>query len=385
MRDEELRIRLEGGAELLEAARLRFRTLVPALSGLGWKDKVRRNVEVLREVAGLQPQVDAALALVKRRASAEGWPDGPLVRGFSETASLRAELEQRVATRLGKKLGLVEGLVALEAAVVFAPRLVLPGSRWAVTCEVLPTTAPFVQQARAFGEQLQRLFGPRRDDETSPVAASDDELVAFERGWWAGQRALDQAFERLDTIDLTGGTRRSLVRRARRPQVTLVDGSGAAMVLHAVHWREAALAHQQRVLTAKLEPAQVQPHERLVVYLWLARRAKAGGRLELKPRPRAALLELAALLRGQLGATPTLDGFGSLRTLATEADAAPDDPDWRRVLESLKLVMRVMAAPDAFLPPVRRVSAPRPRAPPLATSLSTCLDVLQTQLDRGRR
>ncbi len=384
MRDDELRIRLEGGAELLEETHQRYRTLVSSLKGLRWKEGLRRNVEVLREVVRVQAQVDDTLARVQRRREAEAWPDSPLVRLFSETTSLRAELQQRVTARLGETLQLGAGLSALEARVVFAPRLVLPGSRWAVACEVLPTTEAFVQHSQRFGAHLQRLFAGRDD---APVNATDDELAAFAREWPGGLHALDQALERLDRVDLTGGVRRSLLRRARRPPSGPPEPTGAEVVVHALHWRDAALAHVQRVVAARLEPARVEAHERLAVYLWLARRGRTGEPLDLGPgrRPRAALLELAALLRGQLGGAPNRDAFGSLRTLATEADGAPSDPDWKRVLESLKLVMRVMAAPAAFLPPVHREKAPGPRRLDVATNLSSCLDAIETQLDRGRQ
>ncbi len=69
-----LRARLEDRADLLEAARLRYRALRGMLNAFFWRDRLRANLELLREVALAQPEVDATLAAVGRRAAAEGWP-----------------------------------------------------------------------------------------------------------------------------------------------------------------------------------------------------------------------------------------------------------------------------------------------------------------------
>ncbi|MFP2912652.1 hypothetical protein ACLESD_48110, partial [Pyxidicoccus sp. 3LFB2] len=65
---DNLRARLEDRADLLEATRLRYRALRGMLDAFFWKDRVRAQFELLREVAQAQPEVDAALAALKRRA-----------------------------------------------------------------------------------------------------------------------------------------------------------------------------------------------------------------------------------------------------------------------------------------------------------------------------
>ena len=77
---------LEGRRDLLDAAALRYRALRYALSRVFWKDRLRRNAEVLRATAEAQTEVDETLAGALRRAEAEGWPsDDPWVHvsGFT--------------------------------------------------------------------------------------------------------------------------------------------------------------------------------------------------------------------------------------------------------------------------------------------------------------
>jgi hypothetical protein len=225
------------------------------------------------------------------------------------------------------------------------------------------------------------------EDGAGPIPASDEELTALVRDWSAGAQALDQVRERLDEVDLTGGVWRSLVRRSKRAPGPTLEATGPAQVVHALFWREFAVSRMKRVLDARFEPAQVADHERLTVFVWLARRQRGPEKLGFMPRPRAALLELALLLRGSAGAVPGHDAFAVLRGLADEADGARQDPDWNRVRESLKLVLRVSSAPAAFLPPVQRANAPRatPAKLDADAGLATLVGALAAQLDRPGR
>src|SRR5688572_5265998 len=135
----ELRNRLEGRADLLDAAAVRYRALRFALSRFFWKDRLRRNAEVLRATAAAQAEVDEALGGALRRAEAEGWPpEDPWVQqlyGLRDSvaglAALAARKLRAPADRpLGALLSDLEGLLA-------GPRKIRPGQRWATALEIL--------------------------------------------------------------------------------------------------------------------------------------------------------------------------------------------------------------------------------------------------------
>src|SRR3954468_13139568 len=99
-----LRTRLEDSAELLEATRVRYRALRLMLRGFLWKDRLRRNGELLRQVAQAQPEVEEALARAVGRAEAEGWSrEAPLTRCLREVEELREELLELSARRLRRE------------------------------------------------------------------------------------------------------------------------------------------------------------------------------------------------------------------------------------------------------------------------------------------
>jgi len=99
--EDEYRLRLEGRAELLEAARLRYRALVLMLRSLRWKSRLRKNASLLQETAAAQPAVDEALAAATKRAKAELWPSrAPMTRCLDEVWTLRAALTQVAQRRL---------------------------------------------------------------------------------------------------------------------------------------------------------------------------------------------------------------------------------------------------------------------------------------------
>lgn len=390
--DASLRVRLEGRAELLEATRLRYRALVGALKGLRWKDKLRRNREVLREVARAQPEVDEALAAALRRAQAEAWPtDAPLVACLHEVAALRDELRRLVDKRhedATPRQELGPRLLALEERVLFAPRLVLPGQRWGLARELLtPALSPEVTRAHDFGASLEHVFSrPLEPAHLLPFQLLEwDDLAAQ---WPRGELALDTALGRLSKVDPTGATRRAVERRARHV-AKAQHASGLQQVLHAQFWRVTALARIDALLAARVTPAIARPGERFGLVRYLLRRERdAGARLadEGLRAPRAALLELAHELSGlPHERAPSIGGWDGLLERAALADAAPDDADWPKLREALRLLVRVVSAPGRSLPPVyRSLERQKPvqrAATPDADTLAGALRALRERSD----
>lgn len=391
--DADLRVRLEGGAELLEATRLRYRALVGALTGFGWKDKLRRNRAVAHEVARVQAQVDEVLGHAQRRAAAEGWPAASaVVACVREVAALRDELRLVVARRLGDaadaRAPLGAQLVLLEEKVLYAPRLVLPGQRWALARELLtPALAPEVGRALDFALVLQRHFSrPIDAAHTLPFSLLEwDDVMAL---WPRGDLAIETALKRLDRVDRTGGLRRAVERKARHVPGA-ANAPGVQQLGHAVFWRQTAVARLDAVLAARLAPAAARPHERFGVLRYLLRRERdAGAQLtdEGLPPPRAALLELAHELTGlPQERAGTIRGWEGLLARAGLADAAAKDPDWAKVREGLEALVRVVWRPTRSLPPVyRSLEQPppaRPSQPVLPPTLQGLLAALRERSD----
>lgn len=115
---DNLRARLEDRADLLEATRLRYRALRGMLASFFWKQRVRSQFELLLEVARTQPEVDATLAALKRRAAAEGWPaNAAPMKLMREVERLREDVRRVAFKRLpaeGRPATLGEALLKLE-------------------------------------------------------------------------------------------------------------------------------------------------------------------------------------------------------------------------------------------------------------------------------
>jgi len=392
--DADLRRRLEGRAELFEDTRLRYRAVVAALRGFGWKDKLRRLRDVVHEVARRQPEVDEALPHALRRADAEAWPaELDLVACLREVHALSEELRRLVAKRLGAepptRAGLGAQLLVLLERVLFAPRLVLPGQRWAVAKEILsPALSPEVARALDFGVAVERVFSrPIDPAHTLPFELLEwDDLAEL---WRRGELALDVALGRLEKVDVTGGLRRAIERRARHVP-SVAQASGLQQVLHAHFWRSTAHARIDAVLTARLAPASARPREAFPVLRYLLRRERdALARLadEGLPPPRAALLELAHELTGlPQERAATVGGWQGLLDRAALADTAPRDPDWPKVRDALLLLVRVVSRPDRSLPPLYRALDPsraRPPPPPPEAAPASLQGLLRTLRERS--
>ena len=149
--DEELLRRLEDAAPLLEATRVRYRALIPAVQAWGWRQRLREVCDIAREVARTDEQVEQALRRATRRAQAEAWPPGAARKLLDDVSTLRARLDEVVERRLE---GSGVGLLALLSLVVGVPRKVPMGERDAAAHEALQLHDGLVSTLERFGTAI---------------------------------------------------------------------------------------------------------------------------------------------------------------------------------------------------------------------------------------
>jgi hypothetical protein len=345
-----LRARLEDRADLLEASRLRYRGLRGVLNAFFWRDRLRVNLELLREVALAQPEVDATLAAVSRRAAAEGWSrDLAPVKLLEEVRHLREELARAVERRLApgpKPEGLGPALLRLEEEVLATGGPLLGRREWARAVEVLPRNLPELRAACAAAEVFERVFKRPTPEGALPFnAAEAGELC---RALPLAEVALKALWERLERFDEGGRVRAFLQRRVRRAPVR-APRSGPELMLHAAFWQDVARVRLGELLEKRLSPVVAREAEVPELLVWLAAsevspeaRLAAGGAIG---EGRAGLFEVAAELARLSQARPTGVWNEELAwtRLWTAALRAKDEtgPDVERVREALYLFIRL--------------------------------------------
>jgi hypothetical protein len=321
---DEYRLRLEGRAELLEAALLRYRALVEVLGARNWEERGRKALGVLRETLEAQARVDETLASALRRAQAESWPAlSPTVQGLREVQALRQKLAQSLAQRLTSRAEqpLLELLKALEERLLTLPREVAPAQRGPTALELLPDTLPTVRELTVFGRLLESLFAQGVDPEEA-LSWSVEQGEALRREWARGEAALASAWSRLARVDRTGGLVRELRKRvewapAHPPR------TGPELLLHAEHWRGVARKRLEALVRTQFFPLLPAEAERLELACWLcARESDPAARLPASSTvsdARAGLLELAHEL------------WRALRPDNAEEERKLEDAEWERL------------------------------------------------------
>ncbi|WP_164015846.1 hypothetical protein [Pyxidicoccus trucidator] len=112
---EDLRRKLEGRLELLEAMLPRYRWLEEALEDREWQGQLRARPEHVAEVLERDAACVEALERAARRAELEGWPeDSPVLETVHEARVRRERVEARVREALAS-LAPVSGTSSLEA------------------------------------------------------------------------------------------------------------------------------------------------------------------------------------------------------------------------------------------------------------------------------
>jgi hypothetical protein len=299
---DEYRLRLEGRAELLEAARLRYRSLMEELGARSWEERLLKSGPVLKESINAQARVDDALVAALRRAQAERWPESsPTVQLLRDVQALREKLVLTVAQRISKspKEPLPELLSALEEWVLTVPRDIPPEQRWAVALELLPMEWPTLRELSTFGRLLATLFS-RPFDPEEPLPLRVDEVATLRSQWSGGEVALSLAWSRLSAVDRTRGLVTDLRKRAERAPLH-PPRNGPEHLLHAEFWRSTARKQLERLVRVRIHPVEPTPAECIKVAWWLlAREVTPEARLpasEVASEARAGLIELSHELR----------------------------------------------------------------------------------------
>lgn len=274
---DNLRARLEDRADLLEATRLRYRALRGLLEAFFWKDRVRAQFELLREVAQAQPEVDAALAALKRRAAAEGWPaHATPVKLMVEVEKLREAVEHAALRRLPEEVRpptLGEALLKLEEVVLEAGPL-LGRRTWARAVELLPRNLPELRAVCAAAEVFERVF--KRPAPQGPLPFTVAEADELRRALPLAETALAALWQRLEHFDTSGRVKEFLEKRASRAPLH-VPRSGPELLLHAAFWLGVAKARLRVLLEARLAPVVPSDTEVPELLVWLATR-EGGAR-----------------------------------------------------------------------------------------------------------
>jgi hypothetical protein len=345
---DEYRLRLEGRVELLESARLHYRTLLEDLSAKAWEERLRKNMALLREVADAQARVDEVLKAALRRAQAEAWPSSsPTVQLLRDSQALREKLVLTVAQRVARSSAepLVELLKVLEEQALTAPRDIAPEQRWTTALELLPETLPLLQEVSAFGRLLTPLF-VRPFDPEARLEFRIDELSALRNRWSPGEVALASAWSRISGVDRTGGLVNELRKRAERAPLH-PPSNGPEHLLHAEYWRTVARKRLELLVRTRVRPVEPTMSECVKVAWWLcAVELVPEARLpasEVASDGRAGLIELAYELRLHLRPEnpeepPRLpdEAWERLRERARRADQGSQGPDVKRVRDVLR-------------------------------------------------
>lgn len=345
---DEYRLRLEGRAEVLESARLRYRSLLEDLGAKAWEERLRKNMALLREAADAQARVDEVLTAALRRAQAEAWPSPSLtVRLLRDVQALREKLVHTVAQRVTRspEESPVELLKELELRALTAPRELSPEQRWATALELLPEELPLLQEVAAFGKLLASLF-VRPIDPEARLPFRVDELGALRKRWSPGEVALASAWSRISGVDRTGGLVGELRKRAERapPQH---PRNGPEHLLHAEYWRTLARKQLELLARTRVRPVEPTASECVKVAWWLAAvEFVPEARLpasDVAGEGRAGLIELAYELRILLRPDSPEDpprlpdeGWERLRERARRADQGAVGPDVKRVRDMLR-------------------------------------------------
>jgi hypothetical protein len=344
-----LRARLEDRADLLEATRLRYRALNKLLRAFFWQNRVRAHLELLREVALAQPEVDATLEAVSRRAAAESWPRGSAsMELLAEVTRLREDVVWAVERRLiakQKPALLGEALLRLEEEVLDAGPL-LGRRQWAQAVEILPRNLPELRAACAAAEVLERVFKRPVLPGALPFDVAEAEEIC--RALPLADKSLESLWARLERFDATLRVRAFLEKRVRSAPVH-PPRSGPELLLHAAFWYDLARSRLKVLLEERLSPVIPREAEWPELLGWLvAREASTEARLgasEVLSEGRAGLLEVAGELAALSHARPVGPWNEEAAWVrlwkAAQRARSETGPDMERLCESLRLFIRL--------------------------------------------
>ncbi|OJH33459.1 hypothetical protein [Cystobacter ferrugineus] len=362
-----LRARLEDRADLLEAARLRYRALRLMLRGFFWRDTLRSNLELLREVVRDQSEVDMTLASVCRRAAAEAWPkDSASMLLLAEVSQLHEALARLVARRLRtptKPPVLADALLLLEEELL-AEGPLLGRRSWAQAVELLPRNLPELRAACAAAEIFERIFKRPVIEGALPFNAAEADEIR--RALPLADTAKAALWSRVHRFDPSGRLTDFLEKRARRVPVR-TPRSGPELFLHAVFWTDLANSRLRTLLDARFSPVRPLAQEWPELLGWLVEREVSPDvRLSASAvlsEGRAGLLEVAAELASlshsrPVGAWNEEAAWARLERAARRAKGE-QGPDMDCLCDALHLFIRLRGQRET---PARFFSMERERS-----------------------
>ncbi len=357
------RRRLEGRAEVLEAARLRYRELLRVLQGSWWRpwqEQLQRQPGLLQAHIKEGPAVEEALAAALRRAQAEQWPaQAPIVRCMHEVRTLQEQLVQLLMRRLElEEASLTRLLHVLEERLVTAPREVPPERRRSTALELLPDGLPELREASAFGQFLASIFPGPLEPGFGLETLDETQLQELRRRWPRGEAALAALWARLEGVDTTGGLVEELRRQAQHPPSH--PRTGPERLVHAEFWRGEARSRLVAWARPRLGLVTPTDAECLEVAFWLgAYENDPEARLPLSEgvpeEGRAGELELAHALWQALGPDMADEErwpdwrWERMREHARRADLGSPGPDTARLRQTLMSLYQRRMLGSAFL------------------------------------
>ncbi|MFL5321302.1 MAG: hypothetical protein ACJ790_16705, partial [Myxococcaceae bacterium] len=304
--DQARRIRLEGAADELYVASLRYRAVIGVLRGLLWRERLFKNADVASAVARSWASVQRALAKAQKLRTAEAWsPRSELSRLIDEVAELSQELEKQVRKRHARPepMTVAEALFALIDGVTPKPRG--DALKWKLAKEALPDSLPVLGEVRDFAALLASLFG-RPPPVKGGFPWSVEEARALEVQLPVGEAKIAELWRRVSQGDSAERVERMLLNKARHtPKAPPADGPQTLVT--AEFWRKFAWQKIHDMFAEHVAPVSVRDAEALRVFTFLAE-SEQNPKVVLEPSPtlnpgRAALITLSRTLwRGAIAA-----------------------------------------------------------------------------------
>lgn len=349
---DDLRTRLEGRAEVLEATVERYRALRRDLASLLWRDRLRAEPSRLHQVVLAQPFIDEVLDVALRRMNEEQWPvSAAMTATLQEAALLRDALRALAAKRLGEPASNAP-LTALLASL----ELELTAGRKDAAA-LLPLSLPAVLEVAEVGDALARLLNrPLDANAARPLPPAI--LARLATVLPQAETALEQIWSRVELADPSGELRADLnVRSREAPPVQVNDGVEA--VLRAAFWVRYARTFLVHLLDRRAAPVEVDA--RLVPHVarWLAEHdtqaGKGDDRLRLATTdrlgvPAAAFISLAVELNDGLPQHPASARWPYLLALAEDAEALAPTRAGAQLRVMLERFIRPRLARKVILP-----------------------------------
>jgi hypothetical protein len=319
--NESISLQLEGRAEKLMAAKLRYRAIFEAVESFFWKSRVANVLDVLEAVIESHLEIVSAIEHVQHTAAQRQWPlDVAVLQDVREVSKLIQSLTTHLSeNRESKSLegnALFDLLQSLQKRILREKKVAKPEREHAAQL-ALPRSSLDVQAVHEFALSL-KVF-TRRFDETLFSPLTIDDWRACREKWIERERALRHCWLKIAQCDASKGVERALRTKARTFKNEVKHGPD--ILAHATFLLELANTNVNKTIAARLLDVPVQSNERFDVFEFLLLRERDVQVAPSIPNPRRALFQLADELSGLPFEKPRHEGgWGRLMSLAEKAD-----------------------------------------------------------------